>query len=179
MTGRLWVVAGPNGAGKSTLVARYLRGQFPIVNPDELAFGENGIGILEAGRRALEERRMRLSQGESFAIETTLTGRGEIEFMRRAATAGFRIALVYIGLSSADLSHARVGFRVSRGGHHVPLDDVMRRYDRSTGNLREAVALSDRVMLIDNSGVRRRMLKVLVDHQMRFKADNLPAWAEF
>lgn len=179
MTGRLWVVAGPNGAGKSTLVTRYLRGQFPIVNPDELAFGENGIGILEAGRRALEERRMRLDLGQNFAIETTLTGRGEIEFMRRARAAGFRIALVYVGLSSADLSHARVRFRVSQGGHHVPLDDVMRRYDRSTSNLRDAAAMADRVMLLDNSGARRRMLKVIVDGEVRFQAENLPAWADF
>ena len=179
MTGRPWVVAGPNGAGKSTLVARYLKGRFPIVNPDELAFGENGIGILGAGRRALEERRSRLEQGQSFAIETTLTGRGEIEFMRRAKTAGFRIALVYVGLSSADLSHARVGFRVSLGGHHVPLDDVMRRYDRSTGNLPEAVAMADRVMLIDNSGLKRRMLKVLVNGEVRFQADHLSDWANF
>lgn len=179
MTGRLWVVAGPNGAGKSTLVARYLRGQFPIVNPDELAFGPDGIGILEAGRRALEERRARLSEGRSFAIETTLTGRGEIEFMRRARAAEFRIALIYVGLASAALSHARVGFRVSQGGHHVPLDDVMRRYDRSVANLREAATMADRIMLFDNSTVRRRMIKVIVGGKIRFQTVDLPVWADF
>ena len=92
---QLWVFAGPNGAGKSTFVDRHSIDQkIRVVNPDVIAKrispahqGEAAVQI-QAGREALSERRRLMSQGRSFAIETTLTGRGELALIHQARDVG-------------------------------------------------------------------------------------------
>lgn len=179
MTKRLVVVAGPNGAGKSTLVTHHLRRRLPVVNPDDIAI-ERGepTEILAAGREAVARRLGLIAEGRSLAIETTLTGQGELIFMRRAAVADYRIILVYVGVSDVYLSLSRVRARVLLGGHDVPIDDLMRRYARSIDNLPVAAAIADRVFVIENDGQRRRLLRKIVDGHDRLRT-SLPAWASF
>src|SRR5262249_33294179 len=121
----VWVFAGPNGAGKSTLVRRALIGRIPVVNPDDLAAEidlanrDTPVVQVAAGRKALAAREAHLEARRSFAIETTLTGRSELELMRRARDKGFRVNLVFIGLDDVALSATRVAQRVREGGHDV------------------------------------------------------------
>jgi len=86
---RLWVFAGPNGAGKSTLVKRYrVAERLLIINPDEIAYTlhnsykNNPATIAKAGRIAVEKRRRLLQDRQSFGVETTLTGRSELQLMQ-------------------------------------------------------------------------------------------------
>jgi predicted ABC-type ATPase len=89
------VFAGPNGAGKSTLVAQRVRGRIPAVNPDDIAKTlpprPGNAGVIEAGRIALTQREEHLAQRRTFGLETTLTGRSELDLMRRARAAGYRV----------------------------------------------------------------------------------------
>jgi len=81
--------------------------------------------------------------------------------MRYAKVNGFRIDLVYICLDTPERSVLRVNERVLQGGHDVSDEDVRRRYLRSLANLPDAVRISDRAVLYDNSGDEyRRMLEV-------------------
>jgi predicted ABC-type ATPase len=70
------VIAGPNGAGKSSLVVSRLARRIPIVNPDDIAHEMTGPdrSLALAGRQALVERERLLGEGQSFGIETTLSG---------------------------------------------------------------------------------------------------------
>ena len=190
MTAQLWVFAGPNGAGKSTLVGQHVRGRIPVVNPDEIARNLADIAaapfaasrtdtgrLIQAGRAAVVMRDGLLTSGKSFGIETTLTGRSELDLMRRAKTAGYRINLVFIGLDDANLAAARVHSRVQRGGHDVPLVDVLRRYSRSMGHLAIALTIADRAFVFDNSGPRRRLLLFREGGRTRHLSQLLPEWA--
>lgn len=180
---QLWVFAGPNGAGKSTLVTRHkVADRIPIVNPDDIAralrrdrHGEVSA-MTQAGRHAVTQRDRFLSEGRSFGIETTLTGRSELHLMRTARTRGYKVTLVYIGLSEAEQSHSRVAMRVRRGGHDVPEDDVFRRFGRSLANLTTAIDSSDRVRILDNSGKTTRLLLSIDRGHARFVARSLPEW---
>jgi len=178
---QLWIFAGPNGAGKSSFVARYVRGRMPIVNPDDIALtlpkrhGEPAV--LDAGRVALAQREAYLAARQSFGVETTFTGHGEVNLMRRARIAGYYITLVFIGLSSVKLSEARVRTRVRDGGHNVPLVDLTRRFDRSMANLAVGLTIADRSYVIDNSGKRRRLLMSCENGQVKQVAKLMPAWA--
>jgi predicted ABC-type ATPase len=178
---QLWIFAGPNGAGKSSLVGRYVRGRIPIVNPDEIALTlptRNGQpAILEAGRLALAQREAYIAAGHSFGVETTFTGHGEVNLMRRAHTAGYYVTLVFIGLSSVQLSASRVRTRVRDGGHNVPLADVFRRFDRSMATLAAGLTIADRSYVIDNSDRRRRLLVSRENGQVKHLAKVIPAWA--
>lgn len=163
------MVAGPNGAGKTTLTRHHFADRIPVVNPDDIAaeinpshHGEPTV-LLQAGRAALARRQKHLEAGESFAVETTLTGKGELALIRRAADKGYKINLIFVGISSVQVSAGRVAERVRRGGHAVPLDDLFRRFDRSLDNLSSALAMADRAMILDNSSTRRKLLLSIED----------------
>jgi predicted ABC-type ATPase len=178
---QLWVFAGPNGAGKSSLVVRYVRGRIPIVNPDDIALTlpqRNGEpAVLEAGRLALAQREAQLAAGHSFGVETTFTGHGELNLMRRARACGYYVTLVFIGLRSVNLSASRVRTRVRDGGHSVPLADVFRRFDRGMANLATGLTIADRSYVIDNSGTRRRLPFSRENGEVKHLAKIMPAWA--
>src|SRR5688500_1616992 len=65
---------------------------------------------------------------ESFAIETTLSGRAYASWLRRCLAGGYRVHLVFLWLPSADVSIERVARRVQAGGHGIPEDVIRRRY---------------------------------------------------
>lgn len=183
MTPRLWVFAGPNGAGKSTIVDRYVGGRIAIINPDNIArtlsadLGD-GARVIQSGRIAVRERSALLAARATFGIETTLTGRSELDLMRSAVTAGYQVNLVYVGLRDVGHSIIRVSERVRRGGHNVPAPDLLRRFDRSIGNLAMAMKIANhRVLLFDNSGRRRRLLFSSKAGRETYRSPTPPLWA--
>ncbi|MBV8659154.1 MAG: zeta toxin family protein [Burkholderiales bacterium] len=176
MRPQLWVVAGPNGAGKSTLADRYLAGRLPVVNPDNIAREQLGIGSVQAGKIAIQRQRRHLMALESFAWETTLSGNREVALMREAKDAGYKVNLVFIGVRDPGLSMLRVADRVAAGGHHIPPADVARRFERSLRNLVDALVVADRAYIFDNSGERRRLLLSHEQNQSRHVSKHLPRW---
>jgi predicted ABC-type ATPase len=177
----LWVFAGPNGAGKSTLAAQHLRGRLPIVNPDVIALSlpklaDGTDAVIEAGKIALRERASYLGRGESFAVETTMSGKSELRLMRDAIRAGYKVNLVFVGVDIPDTSVARVAHRVRMGLHFVPAEDIVRRYGRSMENLPIAMQLSTRSLLVDNTGRRFRLLLIREHGRIRRISRELPAW---
>jgi predicted ABC-type ATPase len=178
---QLWIVAGPNGAGKTTLVSRRLSRRITVVNPDviaeEIPYLEGKPDERRAGTIAIERRNALLARRADFAIETTLTGMSALRLIAAARQAGYKVTLVYVGLSSADLSVRRVVDRVRRGGHAVPVAALERRYPDSMAKLAKAIELADRSYVFDNSGTRRRLLVILDGQSPRYVVPDLPAWA--
>ncbi len=82
----------------------------------------------------LAEIRRSLRQGESFAFETTLSGRSYARQIPAWRAQGYRVSLIFLSLRSVRLALARVKSRVAQGGHHVPPDDVRRRFHRGLIN---------------------------------------------
>jgi predicted ABC-type ATPase len=135
------IVAGPNGAGKSTLAPKLVAQEFGItiyVNPDVIAQGLAGFDPASAGIRAgriLHERleELRAAQ-ESFAVESTISGRSLQRVLRTLKASGYTTLLVYLWLPEPDLAVERVANRVRLGGHYVPEADIRRRFHRSLVN---------------------------------------------
>ena len=181
---QFWMIAGPNGAGKSTLTSKYLEGRVEIVNPDVIALqldpsDPNGSRVrVQAGRQAIRRQNECLIQGISFSVETTLSGNRELQLLQRAKEAGFKVNLVYVGIGSADTSAGRVAGRVLEGGHHIPAEDIERRFSRSMANLPRALDLADRAYVLDNSGRRYRLLLSMEQGQVKRVTRNLPTWAQ-
>lgn len=90
---------------------------------------------------------------QSFATETVFSDEkgAKTDFLRRAKAAGFRVVMVYVAISSAQQSMARVGARVENGGHAVPLEKLPRRYLASMENCRRALRFVETGILLDNS----------------------------
>jgi predicted ABC-type ATPase len=157
-TKELLVVGGPNGSGKSTFVAEYLqRHPRPYLCADliatELTHLDEFARQIEAGREFLRRIEQQLAIGESFIIESTLSGRTLRNFLRRAQAIGFEITIVFVYLDRPESCIERVRDRVRRGGHHVPEEDIRRRYTRSGANFwRIYREIADYWYVVYNSG---------------------------
>ena len=154
------VIAGPNGAGKTTFARQYLSsegGNLPFVNGDDIAAelnpGDPGAAAQQAGRIALQRMEAYVAEGKGFAIETTLSGRAYAARMRRWQSKGYRVAIIYLRLPSADRAVKRVAQRVREGNHDVPEPVVRRRFERSWRNFVELYRdIADEWQVYDNSG---------------------------
>ncbi len=74
---------------------------------------------------------------ETFAFETTLSGRGHARLIGELVATGYTFHLIYLWLENPELALQRVAERVRRGGHFVPDELVRRRYHRGLRNFRE------------------------------------------
>ena len=177
---QFWVIAGPNGAGKTTLVSGRVADRIPVVNPDEIAARlpliDGRLDERQAGTLALRRRADLLADRASFAVETTLTGASTLNLMRSARRSGYKITLIYVGLSDPDLSLQRISDRMDVGGHAVPVSAALRRYPASLAALTGAIEIANRTFILDNSGRRRRLLVVKEAGRIRFVARDLPDW---
>lgn len=162
----LYVIAGSNGAGKTTFAREFLPDYahcLRFINPDLIAAGlspfDPSAATAEAGKVVLREVQRATHGKDSFAFETTLSGRTYLHLLRQASEAGFILHLFYLWIPSPDLALARIRDRVEVGGHNVPEQDVRRRYPRSLRNLFTLYAPKmDTVHFFDNSGEKPNLI---------------------
>lgn len=175
---RLTLFAGPNGSGKSTAYRRFVEAGLEggeYLNPDD-AVGTGRLTNYEAASLVLRRCRALIAAGTPFCRETTLAGREILRTVRRAADAGYRVALVYVGIEAA-LGEARVAFRHRTGGHDIPVPVQRRRFARSMANAAEAARLADRAWLLDNSGSGHRLVAALREGAVTFADTARAPWA--
>ena len=116
----------------------------------------------------------------TFSVETVMSHTSKLDFMRAAREHGFRIYLYYISTSSPEINVGRVATRVIKGGHDVPEDKIKSRYERSLRNLHEAILLSDRAYIFDNSESSHQWIAEYdgATGELRYKEDEIPQWVE-
>jgi predicted ABC-type ATPase len=157
------IIAGPNGAGKSTSAPDLLPEGVAFINADEIAKSLPGFPSsavdMQAGRLLLERLEELAGQRADFAIETTLASRALASRIVKLKAAGYRIHLLFIWLSSADLAIERVAERVRRGGHSIPEATIRRRYAAGLRNLVQIyIPLVDTWRVIENVRVGKPRL---------------------
>jgi predicted ABC-type ATPase len=163
---RVIIIAGPNGAGKTTFAREFLPvdAACPIfVNADLIAAGiapfAPEAAAMQAGRLMLKELQRHFLAKQSFAFETTLSGRGYLHHIQEWRAAGYRVKLVFLQLNSAEEAVARVAQRVRQGGHNIPEAVIRRRFAAGRSNFTHHYApLVDSWALYDNSGMEPVLL---------------------
>lgn len=135
------------------------------------------LSPIQAGKAALAEQERLLSARTNFGLDTTFSGNREFALMRRAASVGYKISLVFVCVDTLALCQARILQRMEGGGHFVPPHDVARRYGRSLSNLTKAFDLVDRIFVLDNTGEKRRLLFSMENGRVKHLASRLPQWA--
>ena len=162
----LYIISGPNGAGKTTASYTVLPEVLQcreFVNADEIAHGLSpfnpGSVAIEAGRLMLRRIDELLRQNESFSIETTLATRSYFRLVERAHRQGYDVTLLYFWLHSPELAMQRVAERVSKGGHDIPKEIIVRRYYEGIRNFFSIYApIVDTWILTDNSQQPREIV---------------------
>src|SRR5438477_1143142 len=79
-------------------------------------------GAIKAGRLLLGEVRESIDGHETFALESTLSGKTYVRIFERALSSGYDLELHYLWLSNVEQAIARVRRRVRMGGHNVPVN---------------------------------------------------------
>jgi predicted ABC-type ATPase len=153
------MIGGPNGAGKTTAAATLLPRMLNIrefVNADEIArglspFNPEGIA-LAAGRLMIERMYELIRGGQSFAFETTCSGRGHVRTLLKCREAGYRLTSIFLWLTSPKVALMRVARRVAQGGHRIPDKVVIRRYAAGLKNLQQFyLPIADIAYIYDNT----------------------------
>ena len=99
---RILIIAGPNGAGKTTFATEFLPNEAgcpTFINADLIAAGLNPFqperSAVRAGRMMLTMIDDYVRRGESFAFETTLSGRGFPRMIPQWQAQGYQILLYF------------------------------------------------------------------------------------
>src|SRR6478735_4672488 len=118
----IYLIAGCNGAGKTTFAKEFLPHEVKCLrfyNADEIARGlsplDPSAGAIKAGRLLLSEVRDSITRHETFALESTLSGKTYVRIFQRAFSLGFELELHYLWLSQVEQAIARVRRRVRMG----------------------------------------------------------------
>lgn len=164
---KIVIIAGPNGAGKTTFAREFLPNEAdcPVfVNADLIAAGiapfQPETAAYRAGRLMLGEIARHVTEGRSFAFETTLSGLTYARMIDRWRVNGYVVKLIFLSLASPEEAMARVAMRVRQGGHDIPAEIIRRRFAAGLRHFRDVYR--PRVnfwQLIDNGGMSPLLLE--------------------
>ena len=161
---RILVFAGPNGSGKSTITKG-----LPIcgiyVNADEIK-RLSRCSDLEAAQEAEQIRQMLLSAEKDFTFETVLSTDRNLDFLRRAKERHYEIHAVFVLTNDPQINVQRVHERVKAGGHDVPEEKVISRYEKAIKNLSKLVRIADYTRVIDNSSSTPHLICEVKDNHV-------------
>lgn len=115
---------------------------------------------------------------ESFTIETVMSDPGKLEYIRTARKMGYRIYLYFVSTKDVGINISRVGQRIELGGHGVPEEKIRSRYTKSLEHLYEAMLLSDRAYIFDNSDVEWKLLGEWDGENLEVREPAVPDWFE-
>ena len=118
-----------------------------------------------------------IEAGQSFSQETVFSHPSKIDALRRARERGYRTYLYFVATETPAINAFRVQSRVRKGGHPVPADKVVSRYERSLRQIAPALPFLSRAYFWDNSGSSFRFLAEFEEGKGFVHLDTiLPAW---
>jgi len=162
----VYIIAGPNGSGKTTFARKFLPDYIKcpnFVNADLIAQGLSPFSprsaAIKAGKLVLSQIRGFLEAEVDFAFESTLAGKLYANLFKELKTKGYKLHLFFLWIPDSQLAIARIKDRVAEGGHHVPTEDVKRRFNRSINNFFKLyMPLLDKWMLFNNSDIKPSLI---------------------
>ncbi|WAR45044.1 zeta toxin family protein [Methylomonas rapida] len=163
---KIVIIAGPNGAGKTTFAREFLPNEAhcPVfINADLIAAGLSPFApeaaAIKAGRLMLQSIEEHVARGDSFALETTLSGLHYARVIPQWRVAGYVVKLIFLELPNTETAIARVAARVAQGGHNIPAETILRRFESGRRNFHQTYkALVDVWLHFDNAGDQPQLL---------------------
>jgi predicted ABC-type ATPase len=131
----LLIIAGPNGSGKTTFAKVFLKeNKFEFLNADEIAKEKGTKTNISAGKEYFKRLEKLKTKNKNIILESTLSGLFLKKLVQEFKKEKYVIKIVFVTLNSPVQCIERIKQRVLSGGHHVPDDDVKRRFVRGRWN---------------------------------------------
>lgn len=160
------IFAGPNGSGKSTITQSAItRGDY--FNADTIKACTH-CDDLTAAKQAEALREDAMAHRRDFTFETVLSTERNLNLLRRAKEQGYFVRGYFVFTRNPYINVTRVQSRAENGGHDVPTDKIMSRYQKTMANLPELIRLCDICHVYDNTQELFRIFKKRKDEDFIF-----------
>lgn len=169
------VFAGPNGSGKSTFTELLRPTDIDYINADEIKKYLK-CDDMEAAKMAEKQREDHLANMQEFCFETVLSTDRNLKLLQKAKENGYFIRCYYILTVDPMINVQRVKSRVRSGGHDVPEEKIISRYDRALELVKDVVAVSDICHIYDNS--EEKPFRIFKKRKTEYFYDECPDWLE-
>lgn len=160
------VFAGPNGSGKST-ITRMAKTAGRYINADDIK-RSTLCTDLEAAQKAEQLRNLAIEEHADFTFETVLSTDRNLLLLKHAKEEGYFIRGIYVLTADPFINVARVSARVALGGHDVPKEKILKRYERALHLLPQLVEICDILHIYDNTAEPFRIFKKRKDVYYRW-----------
>lgn len=118
-----------------------------------------------------------LALGATFTFETVMSSESKLDILNAATLKGYRTYLYFIATEDPSINISRVKNRVALGGHDVPQDKIITRYERSLKLLLPAMKLVNRAYIFDNSGQALVWIAEGTNgSELEIRSEYVPAW---
>lgn len=191
----LIIITGSNGAGKSSIGPDYvpIKLRNSIFDGDKL-FVEKRKEIWASGIRSQKECRNRafeivvdtfeklvedsINKNVDFVYEGHFTNEATWDVPRKFKAAGYKIHLIFFGLTDVLLSETRVIGRTLEGGHYVDPITVQSNFYGNLEKVDKYYSLFDSVRIFDTSGVEHLELAIFKNGvpYSAISSKELPKW---
>ncbi len=151
------IIAGPNGASKSRLGVFYSTSK--AFDGDKLAMSLrqqhsdwkdswiDGTVI----STLMKEKEEAILLHKDYAFETNFSSDLAINLINDFKKAGYKICLIYFGLSSVMDSLSRVEQRLYMGGHDVAIDVIEYNFTEGIRRIQESLHLFENILFVDGT----------------------------
>ncbi len=146
------IIGGVNGTGKSSLngvLKKTVKNLGKIIDVDKINT-EFGGDIIAGGKSAIKTIDSCIEKGFCFTQETTLSGHKTAKTAKKALDSGYYVRLYYVGLNSLEESLKRIENRVFKGGHDIPKESVVKRYNTRFADISAVLPYCNEAVFYDN-----------------------------
>jgi predicted ABC-type ATPase len=160
-----FIIAGPNGSGKTTFSVSLLENTEILtgahLNADIIAKAymtdddyknltplQVHIKVSELVENTIDDL---IEQGSNIILETVFSSKYKLDTYKKLKDAGYFVNVIFVATSDPMINVLNVASRVKSGGHDVPIDKILSRYDKSIANAKLISKDADCLILIDNS----------------------------
>lgn len=149
---------------------------FKIIN-NLIVDKEKDAHSYEASYAAAFVRYLLIKNNKSFSFESVMSHPSKLKEIKEANKKGYKTYLYFVCTEDPLINISRIENRVYKGGHPVAKAKIRSRYNDSLKNLAEAITLSYRAYLFDNSSQKQELIaEVFEGDKFKLLKDELPEW---
>lgn len=177
------IIAGPNGASKSRLGSFYstskafdgdqLAMSLRQQHPDWKTSWIDGTVI----STLMKEKETAILLNKDYAFETNFSSDLAINLISDFKKAGYKICLIYFGLSSVADSLSRVEQRLFMGGHDVSLDVIEYNFYEGIKRVQDSLHIFENVLFVDGTSDFGDIVAIHIDKSKKhYITDHPTLW---